>query len=189
MNLTPPIDYVLLGQALRLYKACGYEYVEVPWAVPDGFVSATLPVPVRTFMHEVRYGETVFSRTLIGSAEQGFLALDLPPGRYVGCTPCFRCEDVYNDLYQHWFMKIELYDNRPGANGSEMLGDAYIVMKSLTDQKVYPIDTEEGFDLCVNGIEVGSYGYRTADGFAPWAYGTGLALPRFSVASDVARVA
>lgn len=183
MKQTPAIDYALLGRAVAVYIEAGYTYVEVPWAVDDEFIAATLPDRIRTLLTEMRGDQCTFSATLIGSAEQGFLAMDLPPGQYVACTPCFRSEECYNDFYQRWFMKVELFDNRPGADGYEMMEDAHVFMQAYSDHTVVSIKTEDGYDLTINGIEVGSYGNRTTEKYGSWAYGTGLALPRFSVSA------
>jgi hypothetical protein len=49
--------------------------------------------------------------------------------------------------------------------------------------RVEVLRTDQGRDLTLDGIEVGSYGYREAGG-RKWACGTGLALPRFDVARE-----
>lgn len=183
MNHPPAIDYPLLGAAMQAYIDLGYQPVEVPWAVDEKYIEATLPLPIRSILTEVRYGDTVYQKTLVGSAEQGFLSMGLEPDRYVACTPCFRSEPEYNDHYQRWFMKIELFDNGPGADGYEMMEDAYRVMQRFSGCTPSVLATDEGHDLMINGIEVGSYGNRSVPGIETWAYGTGLALPRFSVAA------
>ncbi len=52
-------------------------------------------------------------------------------------------------------------------------------MERFTEVEI--VATDEGWDLEVNGIEVGSYGFRQSGG-RRWACATGLALPRFDVA-------
>ena len=47
------------------------------------------------------------------------------------------------------------------------------------------VKTEEGLDIELNGIEIGSYGYRSYKDFH-WIYGTALAEPRFSLAAGFA---
>ena len=42
------------------------------------------------------------------------------------------------------------------------------------------VKTEEGYDLEVGGIEIGSYGIRKCD-YLEWIYGTACAEPRMSV--------
>ncbi|MEQ6333306.1 hypothetical protein [Sphingobium sp. MK2] len=183
MNITPKIDYALLGEAVQFYKSLGYEYREVPWVVPMAAIDATLPADSPRFVVTVaRNGiENVFDLPLVGSAEQGFITLDLPPGRYVGVTPCFRVEDQYDILRQSMFMKVELFDNTgedPDYEPMVVEAQRFFRVHGL---KADPVQTDIGHDLMADGIEVGSYGVRSHDGKV-WAYGTGLALPRFSVA-------
>jgi hypothetical protein len=45
------------------------------------------------------------------------------------------------------------------------------------------VKTEIGHDIELNGIEIGSYGWRQNQDII-WAYGTGLAEPRFSIANQ-----
>jgi hypothetical protein len=117
---------------------------------------------------------------LVGSAEQSLLHLDLPPGSYVACSPCFRPEPVLNELYQLHFMKVELFQvGDEFMNPMRMLMDAQMFMSKFAALEV--LRTDQGKDLTVAGIEVGSYGLREAGGRV-WACGTGLALPRFDVA-------
>ena len=54
-------------------------------------------------------------------------------------------------------------------------------MRRHSKNSVDVVPTKEGYDLMINGIEVGSYGLRMGNGYE-WVYGTGLAEPRFSVA-------
>lgn len=39
---------------------------------------------------------------------------------------------------------------------------------------------QEGFDIEVDGVEIGSYGFRRMPDGVPYTYGTGVAEPRFS---------
>lgn len=186
MNITPKIDYALLGEAVQFYKSLGYEYREVPWAVPAAAIDATLPpecdrvvLVVGNKRRDTDYHTT--ANELVGSAEQGFITLDLPPGRYVGVTPCFRVEDQYDILRQSMFMKVELFDNRAEPDAEVMVIEAERFAHGH-GVKAVRVDTDIGADLMVDGVEIGSYGYRNIAPFGRWAYGTGLALPRFSVA-------
>ena len=56
---------------------------------------------------------------------------------------------------------------------------ASIFFNQHCDREVERVKTAEGYDLQIGGVEVGSYGVRSHRGFK-WAYGTGLAEPRFS---------
>lgn len=184
----PRIDYAMLGQAVSEYKARGYRYVECPWVVNHDDVAQTCPDMERTF--RLAYGQDedrvhawpVGADYLVGSAEQSFLSLELDPGYYVGVTPCFRWEYETSLLYQHMFMKVELFVNGENSDLGHVIADAYEVMSMLGNTRdIKQTSTEEGYDLSLYGIEIGSYGERATEKQA-WIYGTGLALPRFSVA-------
>lgn len=171
------IDYTLLGDAMRHYIESGWRQVEVPWLVSHKACFATLSTENRDAAMQVK------SRFLVGSAEQGFLDLDLPPGRYVSCSPCFRAGEM-DDLHQETFMKVELHrtDNTTDDALDEMIDTVYGWHRLHSRNRVMEmVETPEGYDLEMAGVEVGSYGRRTAIG-RTWLYGTGLALPRFTIA-------
>lgn len=175
MNLTR-IDWRMLADAIAYYERIGYTYVEVPYAVSKDIIRLTLPPEYDDAVQPVEpFG------CLVGSAEQSLLSMDLPPQDglgYVACSPCFRPEPVLNELYQFHFMKVELFQT-DNLNPIRMLLDAQMFMNRFALTEV--VRTDQGKDLTVDGIEVGSYGFRSAEG-RKWACGTGLALPRFSVA-------
>lgn len=169
--MTPRIDWTMLGAAVEFYKSFGYQYIEVPYAVPEEFIRLTLPP-----QYEPDRVEGL--GCLVGSAEQSLLSLDLQDGSYMAVSPCFRPEPVLNEFYQRHFMKVELFqigDLMPMS----MMEDAHMFMSRYATVEV--LETPEGWDLTVDGIEVGSYGMRQA-GIYKWACATGLALPRFDVA-------
>lgn len=181
----PRIDYGVLGEAFDLYVAWGYAPAEVPWAVSEQSVAITCPRPQYT-------ARVAGLGSLIGSAEQAFLHLDhtgnLGKGRFVAVTPCFRLGDITDDLHFPCFMKIELYSNIGDASAWEaMLDDAEECARILgaPHQHLARERTEDGWDLTLAGIEIGSFGHRTHDPLGlDWCYGTGLALPRFTQALD-----
>jgi aspartyl/asparaginyl-tRNA synthetase len=179
MDLASPvdIDWQLLARATEFYSP-NYTYVEVPWIVRPETTALTYTGPRTSYS---KYGDWV------GSAEQALLQMWLDGklrNTYVSaCTPCFREEDSLTDLHRPVFMKVEL-----GIAGR----DNYHPMMNLCvdffkayawDQRanVEIVQTDIGHDILLNKIEIGSYGVRhTSKG--PWAYGTGLALPRFTQA-------
>lgn len=197
--LMPKIDYRLLSEALGEYEARGYRYVEVPWIVHKSAIRATLPSPI-PFIEAVLHqdDDDDMSHTayrslggLVGSAEQGFLGMDLPTGAYCGITPCFRHEQSTGLFYQTGFMKLELFVNASDADYKRVCSDAQEVMSVIATGgcgTIKRVETPEGVDLELAGIEIGSYGVRRAEGHRDWVYGTGLALPRFSVADALASV-
>jgi hypothetical protein len=169
------IDWRLLAEAVGFYERLGYHYVEVPYAVPKDIIRLTLPPEYDDAVQPVEpFG------CLVGSAEQSLLSMDLAPGSYVACSPCFRPEPVVNELNQYHFMKVELFQTGVDSlNPMALLMDAKMFMSQFAELEV--LRTDQGKDLMVAGIEVGSYGRREAAGRV-WACGTGLALPRFDVA-------
>lgn len=202
--MTPKIDYELLATAIAKYRKRGYEMVSVPWIVPGDNIRATLPEDYDTFEIGIR-GRSDFdcdvlapldTSYLIGSAEQGFLGMGLKPGKYMAVTPCFRNEALHDMFYQDTFMKLELHDTRENAAVGLLVGDAEEVMLEINmacgllfrHEQLEIVHTDEGTDLNLAGIEVGSYGKRHHPFFGTWFYGTGLALPRFSVAAAMASV-
>lgn len=170
--MTPDINWRLLGKAVEFYKARGYLYTEVPYVVPEEIIRLTLPPQYDADM-------VPGLGCLVGSAEQSLLSMDLPDGSYLAVSPCFRPEPVLNELYQRHFMKVELFQLGVVMNPMRMMIDAQEFMHGYAKTEV--VRTEQGKDLTVAGIEVGSYGFRSARGLS-WACGTGLALPRFDVA-------
>jgi hypothetical protein len=164
-----PIDWSLIADAIFYYEALGYEYCEVPWLVPDNIARMTYDAESLQCQ----------AGTLIGSAEQGFLALPSREGKMVSCSPCFRKEPVIDRLHQSWFMKVELYQE--GSHVEELVRDAFNFFQKWVDCTLY--ETPEGIDIVASGIEIGSYGEHH-EGNRHWTYGTGLALPRFSIAQE-----
>lgn len=180
MDLLPPIDWSLLGRAVAFYQTKGYTYVEAPWFVDHAIQKQTFDGDACTEINYMEAGVPVHGSPsfLVASGEQSMLALDLAPGLYVTCTPCFRVEGSYDFLTRPYFMKVELFDNRAEPKPSRLQHDAWEFMRNYVhERELVEVDTPEGTDLCIAGIEVGSYGYR-----GDWAYGTGLALPRFGAA-------
>lgn len=194
------VDWPLLTKALFFYEELGYQYVEVPWVVQRHIMDITArgnPAP--------EFGPK--GGRLIGSGEQGFLALEhnedtvLSPGKYCTMTPCFRPgDDDPERFHQPYFMKIELFrtDIVDQYAVDEMIWDVSVFIKEELRYEGFHlerVDTpEENFmiphhdtgtllsaDLNLNGIEVGSYGLRHCPEL-DWVYGTGLAEPRFSQA-------
>jgi hypothetical protein len=175
------IDYVKIGRAQTYYRAVGYKNIDVPWMASFKAVMATMPP-----------GRSVFQTPagcLVGSGEQGFIDLilkgELQPGRYQCTTPCFRDEPEYNELTRISFFKTELIWYMPEdarAAFEEILNTALACFFEVSDATTFEgVQTDEGMDIYFNGIELGSYGVRKMDSHI-WAYGTGLAEPRFSIA-------
>jgi len=191
------VNWSYLSKAIEFYKGLGYKYVEVPWFVPMETIMITCPS--LEMAYEIKRGDA-----LVGSAEQSLMQMSidgrLEPGRYVACSPCFRDEPVLDSLHQKQFMKVELFDSLnvdhrehqawhgvfPGT--LDVIAHAMNCMESLGMPRglhhgLHVQETEQGCDIDVFGIEMGSYGQRTymVDGKRyDHIYGTGLAEPRFS---------
>lgn len=180
------IDWARLGRAVSYYKQAGFTYVEVPWAAPKYVVQVTLPLAAKAT--SLAYPPL----DLVGSAEQSFLWLEklghlrgFNTRLFVGVSPCWR-SDNRSGIHQKTFMKVELFarlDNQYVAKDAmvKILMNRASEFFKIEGAMPNVVPTTEGADLYVNGIEVGSYGHR-AIGDSAWAYGTGLAEPRFSQA-------
>lgn len=176
------LDWQRIARAHAFYQSKGYVYVEVPWAVKAATVAATIPPDARPLC--VADADAI----LIGSAEQGILDLIWNQGfqpeqgaRYFSVSPCFRGETtLVQGVTQLTFMKVELFSL---ASPTAMLVLTCDAARFLTSEGglLSRAETPEGLDLFCGGMEVGSYGTRTKFGLS-WAYGTGLAEPRFSSA-------
>lgn len=189
--MTPMIDWRKLNDAIEYYTDHGYRFISVPWIVPRDTTDITKPLerrPVSTFMGD-----------LVGSGEQGFIQLmkegKLPRGKYCCLTPCFRDEEVYDEIHLPYFMKVEL------INTGKYPFSAWHAVEDMADdaleflnQGVYCKRIELEDRTCVEGksidivtstksIELGSYGHRKFDDLE-WVYGTGIAEPRYSYATS-----
>lgn len=152
---TELIDWQLLSQANSFYKNYGFIQVETPFAIPNYYHSFTKPHNNQSFVLD----KDMFSNEpheLVGSAEQGFIYLllnDLISNNKLQSITPCFRFDDYDQFHQPWFLKLELFH--------------------LSEN----ID-----DLEINNIEIGSYGFRHINNLT-FIYGTGLALPRFSLAN------
>lgn len=183
------IDWSRIGRAVAYYENLGYQYIEVPWIAPKDVVQDTLPKGARPF--GISSPEGSLNAELVGSAEQSFLWMERcgvlqGPGRFVGVSPCFR-GDLRSPIHQKTFLKVELYHSLRTVADSYWYPAALVLLSDaeyfFNDEgaETTRVDTNLGCDLFSRGIELGSYGIRHVRGTA-WAYGTGLAEPRFSQA-------
>lgn len=193
-------DWARIGRAIEFYKAKGYQYIEVPWIVDQKYREITYPFQIAF---------TTKGGDLVGSAEQSFLALHFEmlqsenkwspfmnlPGKsqkFVACTPCFRDHQPEDKYHMPYFMKVELFELTSCSYGNDITDKPDIMFydagQFFASEGAFPemVQTDEGIDWFVGGIEVGSYGQRK---FLDqnkishcWSYATGLAEPRFSQA-------
>lgn len=181
------IDYILLAEAVKYYTEQDYYQIETPFAIPEFYHFYTKPHNDQTFVLK----EGLFKNNaheLVGSAEQGFIycllnnKLDLSK-KLFSVTPCFRY-DNYDNLHQPWFMKLELFHY--SSSEKDLKNMIHIAQNFFQQQSKFNVNIvqtgEKSFDLEINNIEVGSYGFRHIEEHT-FIYGTGLALPRFSIST------
>lgn len=171
------IDYKLIQASIEYYESLHFKHVEAPWAVSEAICNITLPEGKMPFklVHN--------NKCLVGSAEQSFLYLYLkgflPKGQFQAVTPCFRYEP-FDQFHSKYFIKNELIK----TDVVSYLELVKILDHALGFYKKYipdahHVETEDGFDIVVDGKELGSYGIRECE-FLKWIYGTGCAEPRLS---------
>ena len=188
------IDYNKIGFAVDYYGGLGFKYIAVPWIVSEEAVTATAPVGVRMF--------NTFAGELVASGEQSFIEIRKKlmassgfPALFQCVTPCFRDEPIQDALHRQYFMKNELIavlhpthekEQIPWAAIDFLIRTSLAFFKKFTKEydtvKVVNAPQDNSIvnkDILINGIEVGSYGYRHYSDFC-WVYGTGIAEPRFS---------
>ncbi len=175
------IDFSRISSALEIYKFWDYKEIDVPWIVQPEITNLTIPLTCKAY--------STIGGDLVGSGEQSFMQMmkdgNLHEGKYSCCTPCFRDEKILNKFTKNYFLKVELIHfgtNIREIDALEMAGKALRYMSHYMPCAI--IQQKEGDNLwdiiaIHNGIELGSYGVRQRNGFT-WAYGTGLAEPRFS---------
>ena len=182
----------LLHRALLFWQQQGFVFVDLPWIIPGHFTRMTRPPERREI--------STFYGNLVASGEQSFLKLFqnkrlvAAPG-YVGWSPCFRDEPWFDELHQFAFIKAECFvpfQHRIAGKIalSQLLSkqqQLFISLAKLHGSKAPIIEQEvvkhDQIDLCLGGIEIGSYGVREFEG-CQYLYGTALALPRFTTALD-----
>lgn len=172
------IDYKLLDDSLRYYEANGFKRIESPWTVSEQVDNITKPTDRISF--QLKHN----SKCLVASGEQSFLYLYLknflPKGQYQTITPCFRFE-AFDFLHTKYFMKNELIktDLINERELFKIVDLAFEFYQPLFKPELQIITTEDGYDIQVEGKELGSYGIRKCE-FLEWIYATGCAEPRTS---------
>ncbi len=181
------IDYQLLYHAIKYFGKKGFIQVETPWRVSSEAIDATFK-PDESFQ--------VGDKFLVGSAEQGFLEMNLHNkigyGTYMSVSPCFR-NDVPDYFHQQEFMKLELIhfsDHAIDKDSSiytifrQMVVNFIIKELKVKSGEIVILETSDensvySEDILIKGIEYGSYGIRIFNN-TYYMYGTGIALPRAS---------
>lgn len=180
------VDWTLVADNIQFHVANGFKYIETPWTVSQAAIDFTIPPHAKSW--QLSYPA---KQNLVGSAEQGFIQLileeRLPAGDYISAGPCFRDEEVLDDLHQQQFFKVELcswHPNEFDAPSILKLPLAALSWFQMQDPNLNLVvkSTPDGFDIELNGIEIGSYGHRTLDNYGTLCYGTSVALPRWNMA-------
>ena len=207
MRYVGTLQYARMLEAREYYEACGFKYIDVPWAVSREAIMMTRPpwVTGEPFSYEAG-GKLIYP---VASAEQSFLQMqmDAMEGRrlmydsYCTITPCFRNEPVLDDLHQPYFIKLELiswdkttpedlgkmiagarlfFENEHGGHKAD---DLWVDVVPNTDPDPIGIVAKDIVTKYTQ-IELGSYGIRSHPKVGRWLYGTGLAEPRYSYALE-----
>lgn len=180
------IDYSRLDRSINFYSDKGFKRIESPWTVTKAVSAITKPEGA------VDWEISGKNKVLVASAEQGFLYLYLkgflPKGTYQSISPCFR-DEPFDLTHTKYFIKNELIiTDYVNDNSLDFIVKcAKEFYEKELQHEVMIVKTNEGYDLEVDGIEIGSYGIRSCD-YLEWIYGTGLAEPRFTFIKEKIRV-
>jgi hypothetical protein len=186
-----------IARCLQYWDTKGYRFVSLPWLTPARYTDATKPPGITGQDVTTTHGN------LVASGEQSFLMLCeqglLPAGdRFIGWTPCFRQEPVFDARHHFYFMKAELYLKVPSVQaGREALAVMVAGAQRWMQQEVRNggVATRlwledlgpDQTDIILGTLELGSYGVREFAG-QHYVYGTACAEPRFSEAIERCRV-
>ena len=138
--------------------------------------------------------------------------LQLKPGHYQSISPCFRLESDYTRTHLPWFIKLELFSNFQSSGADnlypthealvnvakefftslllqrelesqlEIKDEHLAALKAEINSQLRVVEVgQEMQDIYLQQLEVGSYGKRHCQ-WGEFLYGTGLALPRWSLA-------
>lgn len=206
MKNVGPLQYARMLDACEYYEKCGFTYIDVPWAVGRDAVLMTRPQQIQAepFSYEAG-GVRLYP---VASAEQSFLQMQMDAiaagkpiiGSFCAITPCFRNEPVLDELHQPYFVKLELisWDKTTPEDLGKMIAAARLYIEHdeaglwvdvIQNNDPDPISVAQTYDIvgALTKIELGSYGIREHANVGRWAYGTGLAEPRYSYAIEKER--
>jgi hypothetical protein len=197
-----------LLDAREYYEQHGYKFVDAPWTVGREAILMTRPPWIGG--EPFSYAAGGVFQFPVASAEQSFIQMQMDAiasgtrieGSYCAITPCFRNESVLDDLHQPYFMKLELITWDGGESDMDKMfklariwferehpgdhpGDDLMTGAALNNDPD-PLGVTQAYDIQTTRtrIELGSYGIREHAKVGRWAYGTGLAEPRYSYALE-----
>ncbi len=173
------IDYGRIDRSIKYFEVEGISRIESPWTVTKAVSAITKPPG------KVDWEIVGKDKVLVASGEQSFLYLYmkgfLPKGRFQTITPCFR-EEVFDVTHTKYFIKNEIIITDTVNDDTLMwlIRKCKSFFEKELKKDVLIVKTEDGYDLEVDGIEIGSYGMRKCD-YLEWIYGTACAEPRMSI--------
>jgi hypothetical protein len=211
MKYVGTLQMARLLDAREFYEQHGYKFVDAPWTVGREAILMTRPPWITG--EPFSYAAGGVFQYPVASAEQSFIQMQMDAiaagkpitGSYCAITPCFRNESILDDLHQPYFMKLELitWDAWEGSatDMSRMIQLAKIWFESehpgdhpgddlmtsiVPNNDADPLGVTQAYDIQTSRtrIELGSYGIREHMKVGRWAYGTGLAEPRYSHALE-----
>jgi hypothetical protein len=208
MRYVGTLQMARLLDAKEYFVQRGFKFLDAPWAVTREAVMMTRPPWVAG--EPFGYAAGGVFQYPVASAEQSFIQMQMDAiaagtrigGNYCAITPCFRNESVLDDLHHPYFMKLELIVWNGGIRdltgmldiarewlGREHPGDHPgddLLTSVVPNNDPDPLSVTQAYDIStvLTGIELGSYGIRMHDKVGRWAYGTGLAEPRYSLALE-----
>jgi hypothetical protein len=174
------IDYGLIQDSIHYYEKHNFNRIESPWTVTEQVDLITKPPEKQSF--QLKHND----KCLVASGEQSFLYLYLknflPKGQFQTVTPCYRYES-FDFLHTKYFIKNELIKtdvvNQYECEKIAEIAWNFFNKKFDNDRKLEIVTTPNGFDIEIEGKELGSYGIRECE-FLKWIYATGCAEPRTS---------
>lgn len=173
------IDYNRIGRSIEFFEKVGIQRIESPWTVTKAVSTITKPEG------KIDWEIIGKDKVLVASGEQSFLYLYLkgflPKGKYQTVTPCFR-DEVFDVTHTKYFMKNEIIitDKVDKESLLWLVNTCKKFFEIETKREVNIVKTDDGYDLEIDGIEIGSYGIRSCE-YLDWIYGTALAEPRMSL--------
>ncbi len=164
--------------AVLYYKERGYKEADFPYYANIEAINVTMPKGNIALPH---IGDTAY----VGSAEQSFIDCILNDEAYEGSfmafSPCHRDEQHLSSKTNLIFSKLELYSTEVPYIDILLDAKEFIIREyGILRDNIEKVKTKDGCDLMLNGVELGSYGMRTVNGFT-YAYGTGITFPRWNI--------
>lgn len=179
------MDLGLMMKAVAFYGRT-IEMISVPYLADPDILAFTCPPSV------VDQRLTHFNgKQYVASAEQSFLQMEKDgfefacANPYMALTPCYRTEPVLDSSHFNIFLKLEIFELYPLNRTSGDLDYALLMQDFFltVGVKTEIVQTDIGYDVeSMEGLELGSFGYRYTPEGHLYIYATGLAEPRASLA-------